>query len=761
MLRAFSSEAANAADGNVKTAWNAVRGPSVIYVSRDSVPADAKKQCTGQSGELDQVILWCNADPSCNFLYGLETGRETRWLTCSSVAETSTISKNARLAKIKSKTVVNYEEVVGSGGCGGNGENWLNMYQGPRACSTLCKSKGKMAFTVVTGGDNNCKCSDKCTPENRGDFKGYLVGSVIKTLVVSSKEQATDSWLDLFFAWPSDTSALKIKWGVAFCKYRILWRSSDKGMWITHANNLVPSSTTGQDVVELKLQVVKEVRIQGIEFCSEFQGKSGLVSASIVEATAVPVEGAELRTATAADCRKQCQKSATCTDYSWEGSSAKLRRVMTQSSTAWGGKPERAMDGNTNSNYNGNSCSHTAGSEERAFWQVDMGGPVVIESVRLTNRNAYLGNFDNEHGITLLVDGIACAKDVLIGVGATVDVPCKVGRGQVIRIQPKSYDVPGKRGKLVICEVDVLPGTAIAPAGYQGACQLGRDGSYNPTRMAGYVAAPCEPNATLGNVSTNTDVLVANPAAFLFTISGRLRSTDAWSVLSTPTRKYGSPSTIVGKGQLTNTRVRQLKLTLPQGTGVVQVLAEGREVIPPGWGVVEKVLEEGQALSLQFNAFDDCVSKCEEQGLGCNSFTRCGDTCWLKNNHEVGAFLDLKLSGDRNCKTWYKTDSQFWWLKKIGPVPTGGGKTTVDEPQCNPGFFSVSKTIGQQKVSQSSVAYGGAPQRAVDGQLGQSITICNLAPVFQNIAHNRDVRCVLHPSTLRSRCWVKPPPRTE
>ena len=31
----------------------------------------------------------------------------------------------------------------------------------------------------------------------------------------------------------------------------------------------------------------------------------------------------------------------------------------------------------------------------------------------------------------------------------------------------------------------------------------------------------------------------------------------------------------------------------------------------------------------------------------------------------------------------------------------------------------------------------------------------NIAPLFQNGARMRDLRCVLHPSTLRSRCWVQ------
>jgi len=33
--------------------------------------------------------------------------------------------------------------------------------------------------------------------------------------------------------------------------------------------------------------------------------------------------------------------------------------IVTQSSTGWGGAPERAVDGNTSGNYKDKSCTHT------------------------------------------------------------------------------------------------------------------------------------------------------------------------------------------------------------------------------------------------------------------------------------------------------------------------------------------------------------------------------------------------------------------
>ena len=57
----------------------------------------------------------------------------------------------------------------------------------------------------------------------------------------------------------------------------------------------------------------------------------------------------------------------------------------TQSSTDFGGAPERAMDGNTSGDFSANSTTHTK-QEKNPWWEVDLGDEKPIERVSLWNR---------------------------------------------------------------------------------------------------------------------------------------------------------------------------------------------------------------------------------------------------------------------------------------------------------------------------------------------------------------------------------------
>ena len=74
------------------------------------------------------------------------------------------------------------------------------------------------------------------------------------------------------------------------------------------------------------------------------------------------------------------------------------KKQATQSSTAYGGDANRALDGNTNSSYSQNSITHT-NFEKQAWWQVDLGRSEQVGLVRLFNRGdgelaKRLSNFD-------------------------------------------------------------------------------------------------------------------------------------------------------------------------------------------------------------------------------------------------------------------------------------------------------------------------------------------------------------------------------
>ena len=60
--------------------------------------------------------------------------------------------------------------------------------------------------------------------------------------------------------------------------------------------------------------------------------------------------------------------------------------VPSQSSVCWDGGPARAVDGNTNGNWGGNSVQHTCG-EDNPWWKVELApGDYVIKGVEVYNR---------------------------------------------------------------------------------------------------------------------------------------------------------------------------------------------------------------------------------------------------------------------------------------------------------------------------------------------------------------------------------------
>ncbi|MDP7204801.1 MAG: DUF1549 domain-containing protein, partial [Pirellulaceae bacterium] len=68
-----------------------------------------------------------------------------------------------------------------------------------------------------------------------------------------------------------------------------------------------------------------------------------------------------------------------------DGTNIARQGKATQSSTDFGGPPERAIDGNTDGEYAGNSVTHTKISKD-PWIEVDLGGPEAIDLVRIWNR---------------------------------------------------------------------------------------------------------------------------------------------------------------------------------------------------------------------------------------------------------------------------------------------------------------------------------------------------------------------------------------
>jgi len=57
-----------------------------------------------------------------------------------------------------------------------------------------------------------------------------------------------------------------------------------------------------------------------------------------------------------------------------------------QSSEGWGGKCERAYDGNTSGIYKDKSCTHTQKDIENTWWRADLQGAHYIDQIELFNR---------------------------------------------------------------------------------------------------------------------------------------------------------------------------------------------------------------------------------------------------------------------------------------------------------------------------------------------------------------------------------------
>lgn len=62
-----------------------------------------------------------------------------------------------------------------------------------------------------------------------------------------------------------------------------------------------------------------------------------------------------------------------------------LSKTVSQSSIGWGGLPERAVDGNTNSLWDSETITHT-GEDENPWWQVDLENKYSIDTINIWNR---------------------------------------------------------------------------------------------------------------------------------------------------------------------------------------------------------------------------------------------------------------------------------------------------------------------------------------------------------------------------------------
>ena len=140
------------------------------------------------------------------------------------------------------------------------------------------------------------------------------------------------------------------------------------------------------------------------------------------------------------------------------------KKQATQSSTAYGGNANRALDGNTNSSYSQNSVTHT-NFEKQAWWQVDLGRSEQVGLVRLFNRGdgelaKRLSNFD----VILYNDkGEEVAKQYINQLTSNqLDVQFNGKIGRYVRVQ-----LHHEHQALSLAEVEVFRHTPVKDANIQ------------------------------------------------------------------------------------------------------------------------------------------------------------------------------------------------------------------------------------------------------------------------------------------------------
>ena len=140
------------------------------------------------------------------------------------------------------------------------------------------------------------------------------------------------------------------------------------------------------------------------------------------------------------------------------------KKQASQSSTAYGGDANRALDGNTNNTYSQNSITHT-NFENKAWWQVDLARSEQVGLVRLFNRGdgevaKRLSNFD----VILYNDkGKEVAKQYIKQLTSNqLDVQFNGQLGRYIRIQLRH-----EHQALSLAEVEVFRHTPVKDANIQ------------------------------------------------------------------------------------------------------------------------------------------------------------------------------------------------------------------------------------------------------------------------------------------------------
>ncbi|CAJ1061789.1 LOW QUALITY PROTEIN: uncharacterized protein LOC114448645 [Xyrichtys novacula] len=130
--------------------------------------------------------------------------------------------------------------------------------------------------------------------------------------------------------------------------------------------------------------------------------------------------------------------------------------TVTQSSVAMGGDPKRAIDGNHAADWAQGSCTHTT-EENRPWWRLCLGVRYKVKTVAVLNRQdccqERINGAEIHVGDSLEDNGNAnpiCAVISSLQAGASEAFDCKGMEGRYVSIV-----IPGEKKYLTLCEVEV------------------------------------------------------------------------------------------------------------------------------------------------------------------------------------------------------------------------------------------------------------------------------------------------------------------
>jgi len=128
--------------------------------------------------------------------------------------------------------------------------------------------------------------------------------------------------------------------------------------------------------------------------------------------------------------------------------------VASQSTVCWGGVASRAVDGNTNGNWGGNSVTHTC-QEDSAWWMVDLSvnEQYTINTVSIYNRNDCCDDRNNNSDVQILNHSGTVVASLTIEAGdikAVYNLDFGNVQGRYVRVQKRAY------GELNMAEVKVM-----------------------------------------------------------------------------------------------------------------------------------------------------------------------------------------------------------------------------------------------------------------------------------------------------------------